>query len=227
MKETDNMPNRKDKYWNQFLNDWDGDATDGDSKGSRTTVFSSKEDRLFYVYGDINARNCADVAYDISQINIEDDDKDRKEKDFKRKPIKIYFNSFGGSVYDMWLLVDTILGSKTPVHTYCTGYAMSAAFVIFLAGHKRYMSPHATLMYHQIYCWRSGKYQDLVDDREQTDHLNDMIEQFVVERSGLTKEDLLNIREKKKDTYFSAKEAKEKKIITDIIGFTKKQQNSD
>lgn len=215
------MTGRKDRNWNGFYNDWDGDANDGDSKTNRTTVFSSREDRLFYVYGDINARNCADVAYDISQINIEDDDKDKKEKDFKRKPIKIYFNSFGGSVYDMWLLVDTILGSKTPVYTYCTGYAMSAAFIIFLSGHKRYMSPHATLMYHQIYCWRSGKYQDLVDDREQTDHLNEMIEQFVVDRTGLTKEDMLTIREKKKDTYFSAKEAKEKKIITDILQLAK------
>jgi ATP-dependent Clp protease protease subunit len=93
----------------------------------------------------------------------------------------------------------------------------SAAFVIFLAGHKRYMSPHATLMYHQIYCWRHGKYQDLVDDREQTDHLNEMIEDFVVERTGLSKKELLRIREKKKDTYFSATEAYEKKIIDEII----------
>ena len=195
--------------------DWDGDNTD--DKETKRTIFSSRKDRLYYLFGEINARNCADIAYDISVINHEDDEKDEKEKDFKRKPINIYFNSFGGSVYDMWLLVDTILGSKTSVHTYCTGYAMSAAFIIFLAGHKRFMSPHATLMYHQIYCWRSGKYQDLVDDREQTDHLNDMIESFVVERTGLTKENLLNIREKKRDTYFSAKEAEEMKIIDEIM----------
>lgn len=200
--------------------DWDGDESQ-DSGTPRSRVFSSTEKRLFYLYGEINARNCADIAYDISVINYEDDERDDKEKDYKRKPIKIYFNSFGGSVYDMWLLVDTIMGSKTPVHTYCTGYAMSAAFIIFLAGHKRYMSPHATLMYHQIYCWRSGKYQDLVDDREQTDHLNDMIESFVVERTGLTKDDLLNKREKKKDTYFSSKDAKELKIIDDVMSVGK------
>lgn len=195
--------------------DWDGDATSNSSKGA---VFSSKEDRLYYLYGEINARNCADIAYDITQTNLEDDEKDKKEKDYKRKPINLYFNSFGGSVYDMWLLVDTIMGSKTPVHTHCTGYAMSAAFIIFLSGHKRFMSPHATLMYHQIYCWRSGKYQDLVDDREQTDHLNEMIENYVVERTGLSKEDLISIREKKRDTYFSAKEALELSIIDEVIG---------
>ena len=212
------MGRRDNRLNNEYMNDWDGDDSDGGGNTTKSTVFSSREERLFYVYGNINARNCADVAYDISQTNHEDDEKDKKEKDFKREPIRIYFNSFGGSVYDMWLLVDTILGSKTPVYTYCTGYAMSAAFIIFLAGHKRYMSPHATLMYHQIYCWRSGKYQDLVDDREQTDHLNEMIENFVVERCGLTKEDLLNIRERKKDTYFSADEAKKLKIIDSIMG---------
>jgi len=72
------------------------------------------------------------------------------------------------------------MASKTPVYTYCTGYAMSAAFIAFLSGHKRFMSPHATLMYHQIYCWRAGKYQDFVDDRQQMDHLNEMIENFVI-----------------------------------------------
>ncbi len=194
--------------------DWDGDGSSGNS--SRSHVFSSSDDRIYYLYGEINARNCADIAYDISLINAEDEEKDKKEKDFKRKPIKVFFNSFGGSVYDMWLLVDTIMASKTPVYTFCTGYAMSAAFIAFLSGHKRFMSPHATLMYHQIYCWRSGKYQDLVDDREQMDHLNDMIENYVVERTGLTKEDLINIREKKRDTYFSAKEAEELKIIDSI-----------
>lgn len=207
------------KMRSNFINEWDDDDTDGNSMSTKSTIFSSKTDRLFYIYGDINARNCADIAYDISQLNYEDDEKEGKEKNYKRDPIKIYFNSFGGSVYDMWLLVDTILASKTPVYTYCTGYAMSAAFMIFIAGHKRYMSPHATLMYHQIYCWRSGKYQDLVDDREQMDRLNEMMESYVIERTGLKKEDLKNIREKKKDTYFSAKEAKELKIIDSIIKF--------
>jgi ATP-dependent Clp protease protease subunit len=202
------------KMKNVELCDWDGDDTE---KSSKCAVFSSKEERLYYLYGEINARNCADIAYEITKTNLEDDEKDDERKYYERKPINIYVNSFGGSVYDMWLLVDTIMGSETPVYTHCMGYAMSAAFIIFLSGHKRYMSAHATLMYHQIYCWRSGKYQDLVDDREQTDHLNEMIEDYVVERTNLSKEDLISIREKKRDTYFSAKEALELGIVDKVI----------
>lgn len=187
------------------------------SSNSRSTIFSSRDDRLYYIYGDITARNCADIAFDIAKINLDDDEDDDRKKDFKRDPIRLYVNSFGGSVYDMWLLVDTILNSKTPVYTYCNGYAMSAAFQIFLAGHKRYVSSHATLMYHQIYCWRSGKYQDLVEDRQHMDHLNDQIEKYVIERTKLTQEDLDAIREKKRDTYFTAAEAIELGITDQLI----------
>lgn len=134
----------------------------------------------------------------IYYINQEDDEDDKREKDFRRKPIRMYINSFGGSVYAMWMLIDAISCSKTPIYTICNGYAMSAAFQLFLAGHKRYITPHATLMYHQIYCWRSGKYQDLVDDREHTDLLNSQIENYVIKRSKLTQEDLATIRGKSK-----------------------------
>ena len=54
--------------------DWDGDNTD--DKVAKRAIFSSKDDRIFYLFGEINARNCADIAYDISMINHEDDEKD-------------------------------------------------------------------------------------------------------------------------------------------------------
>ena len=203
-----------------YLNDWAADCKSGNFE---KTVLYSPDERLFFLYGEIDAKNCAEIANDIIKINFEDAEKESKEINYKRKPIKIYFSSFGGSVYDMWLLVDTIEGSATPVYTYCTGYAMSAAFIIFLAGHKRYMSKHATLMYHQIYCWRSGKYQDLVEDRAQMDHLNSMIEKYVNEKTNLGIFDIDEIREKKRDMYFSADLAKKMKIIDEIIDYQKEK----
>lgn len=199
---------------------------DESDKGSeRSSILSCEDNRLFFLYGDITTKNCASIAYDITKINLEDNEKDKKEKDFKREPIHIYIYSYGGSVYAMWMLIDAIESSKTPVYTYCNGYCMSAAFQIFLAGHKRYISRHSTLMYHQIYCWRSGKYQDLVDDREHTDHLNEQIENYVIERTKLTADDLQQIREKKKDTYFTALNAIDRGIADEIIGMAGFDEN--
>ncbi len=109
-----------------------------EDESSNQAVYSTRSKRLFYLYGDVNAKNCADIAFDIHYINLEDDEADDKEKDFKCKPIRLFINSFGGNVYAMWMLIDTIRSSKTPVYTICTGYAISAAFQIFLAGNNHY-----------------------------------------------------------------------------------------
>lgn len=113
-------------------------------------------DRIIYLANDI--RNIS-IGYTNAYLLslIEKDDKgEAKEKEYKREPIKIYINSYGGNLYDMWSLIDIILNSKTPIYTYCTGYAMSAGFKIFLAGHKRFVSKHATLLYHQLSGWTGG-----------------------------------------------------------------------
>ncbi len=204
------------KLDSKYSGNWNRESLDGDQEDKKRVLLNS-DNRLIYIYGDIDARNCADIAYEITSINIIDDDKESSSKNYTRKPIKIFFNSHGGSVYDMWLLVDTIMSSTTPVYTYCTGYAMSAAFIAFLAGDKRYMSPHATLMFHQISCWRYGKYQDIVDDREHMDEMNEQIEKFVSERTKIDEYFILESRKKKRDVYFSANEALDLSIIDEIL----------
>lgn len=143
--------------------------------------------------------------------------KESKEKDFTRKPIKIYINSYGGCVYDMWALIDIIINAKTPIYTYCTGYAMSAAFQIFLAGHKRFATKHATFMYHQMSCIMRGKYQDLVENRQEMDYLQESIEEYVMERTKITQRNIDSIREKKEDFYIHADKALTLGIIDEII----------
>lgn len=74
---------------------------------------------------------------------------------------------------------------------------MSAALNIFLAGHKRYCYRHSTFMYHQMYCHREGTYQNLVEDRTEMDELNRMSEEYVLERTKFTRQDIDDIRNKK------------------------------
>lgn len=94
---------------------------------------------------------------------------------------------------------------------------MSAAFKIFLAGHKRFCYKHSTFMYHQISFWRSGKYQDLVEDREEMDWLNKKIEEYVIDRTNLTKDDIKEIREKKKDFYIHSDKAVKYGIVDEVL----------
>lgn len=180
-------------------------------------VFTNTNKRLFYLSDDINKSTIGELCFNLLYLLQEDDEKDSKEKDFKREPIKIYINSDGGEVYDMWALIDIMLNAKTPIYTYCTGYAMSAAFQIFLAGGKRFASKHSTFLYHQVYCWRNGKYQDLVEDRVEMDHIQNEIETYVKDRTKITEEKLIEIKEKKIDWYIHCDEALKLGIVTDII----------
>ena len=184
---------------------------------SKENVYCNGENRLFYLSDDVDNSSIGQLCWSLISKLQEDNNKEEKEKNFTREPIKIYINSYGGSVYDMWALIDIILNSKTPIYTYCTGYAMSAAFKIFLAGHKRFATKHATFMYHQMSCKRHGKYQDLVEDREQMDYLQKSIEEYVVERTKLTQADMDDIREKKKDFYIHSKDAVRCGIVDEII----------
>lgn len=184
---------------------------------TKENTYCNEENRLFYLSDDVDNSSIGQLCWSLISQLQEDDEKESKEKDFVRKPIKIYINSYGGSVYDMWALIDIILNSKTPIYTYCTGYAMSAAFKIFLAGHKRFATKHATFMYHQMSCRKSGKYQDLVEDRKEMDYLQKSIEEYVVDRTKLTQSDIDDIREKKKDFYIHPKEALKWGVIDEII----------
>ena len=185
---------------------------------SRTeNVLLDTNKRLFYLSDNIDNDTIGKICFNILFILKQDDKDESEKKDFQRKPIQLYVNSYGGNIRDMWALIDIIQRSKTPIHTYCTGYAMSAAFNIFLAGHKRYATKHTTFMYHQIYCVRNGKYQDMVEDRNEMDCLNMQIENYVMERTKISKERLKEIREKKMDVYIHPDEATELGIIDEII----------
>lgn len=184
---------------------------------SRDNIYVDDDNRIIYfaddVWYDTIGKTCAILLNMIES----DNKKDEEQKDYKREPIKLYIHSYGGEVYDMWGLIDIIKDSKTPIYTYCTSYAMSAGFKIFLAGHKRFCTKHATFMYHQMSCRRSGKYQDLVEDREEIDFLNKQNEDYVLERTKITRERIDEIRQKKKDVYIHAEEALKLGIVDEII----------
>lgn len=72
-------------------------------------------------------------------------------------------------------------------------------------------------MYHQMSCWRQGKYQDLVEDREQMDFLQNTIEEYVIDRTKLVKADLADIRERKRDFFINPQDALKWGIVDEIL----------
>ena len=174
---------------------------------SKDNVLFDSTKRLFYLSDSINVDTISQINFHLLQLLAEDAANEREKIDFERKPIHIFINSCGGDVFDMWSLIDIMITTQTPIYTYCTGYAMSAAFQIFLAGDKRFITPHTVFLYHQVSTTDYGKYQDLVENREELDITQTEIENFVLERTSITPEQLEDNRLHKRDWFIHTEEA--------------------
>ena len=92
--------------------------------------------REIFISDRISQGSVRDVIKDIFDINADDDQKEKIYKDWERTPIKLFINSYGGSVYDGLALVDVIKRSRTPVHTICIGCCMRMVLWMWFGGRK-------------------------------------------------------------------------------------------
>lgn len=156
---------------------------------------------------DIESRSVKDIIDKIIDINEDDDKKELMFKGFVREPIQLFINSFGGSVYDGLALVDIIKQSKTPVHTISIGSSMSMGFWIYLAGHKRLVGEHSTLMFHDISSWTWDKSEGLKQELKEILRLQKIICNEVTSTSLIRQETLDDYITRKAEWYIPADEA--------------------
>lgn len=100
---------------------------------TRDNIYIDINKRTFFLADNIDNESAGKLMWDILYLIREDREQDKKILCYNREPIKLYINSYGDSIDDMWGLIDIILASKTPIYTYCLGYAQSAAFNIFFS----------------------------------------------------------------------------------------------
>ena len=136
---------------------------------------------------------------------------------YEPQPIKIYIDSYGGSVYQILGLISIIDTSKTQIHTIATGVAMSAGMMLLISGHKRFAHQNSTILYHQLSADSWGKLEGMKDDIKEYKRLQKLLEEILLNKTKLTKKKLKEINKLKKDWYISAQESLELKIIDEII----------
>ena len=85
----------------------------------------------------------------------------------------------------MWSLIDTMLASVTPVYTVNMGQCMSAAALIFMAGHKRFMMPRAKVLIHQGYNKIEGEAQKVMDQTASYKKELKEMQDFILSRTSI------------------------------------------
>lgn len=137
------------------------------------------ENHTHFLMGDIDGENVAKAIQFIAYENMLSDD--------YSKVLKLYINSFGGSLYDAFALIDVMNSSKYPVSTIAIGSIFSAAFLIFISGTKghRIISKNAGIMCHQFSDITEGKYHDIKAAAKEHEVSNLKMLNIVQEASGL------------------------------------------
>lgn len=153
------------------------------------------------------------VAMQIKRFNKEDEGKDLSEV----VPIQLHINSVGGSVYDGFGLISSILSSKTPVHGYCDGYVMSMGFAIYASCHRRFAGRFSNFMYHEVSTMSFGKNTEIEEVTKENRRLQKMYDDLITERTNLKQSKLNTIKKSKKDWFFGVNEALENGLVHEIV----------
>lgn len=173
--------------------------------------YNDFENRIIWIDEEISS-STLDVVSKIIYWNRMD--KEISIKD--RKPIRIFFNSVGGSLDIEEVIVSIIKLSKTPVYGIALGMVASAASLIYLSCHKRFALPNSYFILHRGSCTNmSGNYNEVQAAMEDYKTQIEKMEAFYIENTLYPEE---VIKDKiKSDWYIHIEEALEYGIVTDLI----------
>jgi ATP-dependent Clp protease, protease subunit len=174
-------------------------------------------ERTLYLFDTIDKNTVRAVVENIIRINKQDDDIDKKEKDFKRLPIEIIINSRGGSIYDGLGLISVIEKSKTAIHTYVYGLAASMGLLVAVSGHKRFSGRLSTFMYHSVSSTMGGKLDHLKNRLDEIQRLQSIYDQYLLTKTNLGIDQLKSSKEQQRDWFIDPEQALELGVIDEII----------
>lgn len=172
--------------------------------------YKDYDKRRIYINYDIDD-SLFEITKQIMEYNRQDKDKPIEEI----TPIIIYIQSYGGDLYQAYTLISTILASRVPVYTVNMGVAMSAGFLILLAGHKRYAMKYSTAMLHTGSGGASGTFEQMEEQQKNYKKLIDTMRDYILERTKIDVK-LFN-RNKSKDWYLTDKEQVELGVVNEIV----------
>ncbi|MBR2257114.1 MAG: Clp protease ClpP [Blautia sp.] len=136
--------------------------------------------------------------------------------------INVYINSYGGEVAEALAIYSTLKRHSASIHTYCDGFACSAATIVFCAGDVRTMGSIALMMIHD--CMSYLGYANSAAMRKAAED-NDKINQSSINAylavSNLSEEEIRGLMAK--ETWLTAEECLEYGFATDIA----KEEESD
>lgn len=137
-----------------------------------------------------------------------------KEEDYIQ-PILLEINSDGGVIHDAFAVVDTIRQLKIPVHTICKGITSSAATLISVAGHRRFITKHSYFLIHELKNEITGSFTGIKQSFQNSKYLMNHLIEYYKENSKLSREEI--IKYLKNENCWNAEKTLEYGFVDEIL----------
>lgn len=176
------------------------------------TYWKDRNNRTFYVDYEIDeCYSLVELAKIIIQMNIDERDIPKEQL----KPIRLFIHSYGGDLEQANFFCDLVQASRIPIITIAMGVAMSAGFLIFLSGHKRYAFRHTQLMVHSGSAAFQGTAEQIEEAQKNYKKQIEAMKAYILEKTTID-EKTFN-KNRNKDWYLSSDELLKYHVIDEVI----------
>lgn len=169
--------------------------------------------RTIYITDEIEHMNSYEVIRRIRFWNrIDEIDGIEPEK---RIPIKIYINTPGGDVQEVFNIISAIKISKTPVHTITYGSGYSGGFFLGICGHRRFGFANSSYLFHEGMAMDMGDAHKFLQHVEYYKFQLKKIKNITLENTKITSDEY--DAKHKDDWFMTPSEALHYGVIDEII----------
>lgn len=130
------------------------------------------------------------------------------------QPIYLHITTHGGGIHAAFSIVDCMSQISVPVYTIADGFVASAGTLITLAGEKRYITPNAYMLIHELRSGVWGKMTSINEEYLNLKKVMDHITEFYGKRTNISKKSLEKILTK--DIIWNAEECLEKGLVMEV-----------
>lgn len=165
------------------------------------------KERIIFVTGVVEDHMAASICMQLLFL----------ESDNPKKEISMYINSPGGVVTAGMAIYDTMQYISCDVATYCIGQAASMGAVLLTAGAagKRRALPNARIMIHQPLAGMEGTATELEIHAKEVLRVKQRMNEILLKHTGQTLEKIQEDTDR--DNFMTAEEAKEYKLIDEVL----------
>lgn len=178
------------------------------------TYWKARENRTFYIDYEIEEDySLLEFAKVIIQMNIEE--KDIPEDQLK--PCYVWIHSYGGEIEQAEFVCDLLKSSRIPIVTIGMGACMSAGFLLFLSGKRRYAFPHTQMMAHSGSAGFQGTAEQIEEAQKNYKKQIEGMKQYILENTEIPEKVFNKFRNR--DWYLTKDDFEEYKICKLVTSF--------